>query len=253
MRTVTPNSSAAVDIRRVTIESASPDTGEVMVRDTNGAEFTLLGSTRPKGTGFPVDGELWLAQKIGQMWTLRTQIGALAPPVITGGVTEGSPQAATLDALDAIGLIRNQTTPSIGGGGLDESDVRAIVATIPLDVLADALGNIAMGGYKITGLGTPTAPTDAATKAFVDAGDAASRTYTDTQLAALAASGEVAYTHIQSSSSSLWDVVHGLPFVPSVTVVDSAGTVVGGNVLIISSTHLQIAFSAPFSGTAYLS
>lgn len=60
------------------------------------------------------------------------------------------------------------------------------------------------------------------------------------------------YVYTQSSPSATWDIVHELGGRPSVTVVDSAGTVVIGEVTYISDTQIQIAFTAAFSGFAYL-
>lgn len=62
-----------------------------------------------------------------------------------------------------------------------------------------------------------------------------------------------AYTHSQFAPDTLWDITHPLPFVPSVTVVDSSGAVVTGDVQVLSPSHLQVRFSAPFSGSAFLS
>lgn len=242
------------DMRRVSITGADPETGEVMVRDTNGLEFTLLGTTRPKGTGFPAPGEIWLAQRSGPAWSLRTQIGATPPPIITGGVEVGSPEAATLAALDSLGLIRNHTVPgSGGGGGITEADVRALIATIPISGLAAAVSGISMGSHQINDLAAPTVGTDAANRTYVDAGDTASHAYTDAAVASIVLGDADSYTFIQSASSSTWDVVHPLSFVPNVLVVDSAGTSVWGDVTILSLSHLTISFSAPFSGVAYLS
>ena len=42
-------------------------------------------------------------------------------------------------------------------------------SSIPLSGFASATADVAMGNFKISGLGTPTNPTDAATKAYVDA------------------------------------------------------------------------------------
>lgn len=66
-------------------------------------------------------------------------------------------------------------------------------------------------------------------------------------------SGGTSYTHNQYSSADTWDIVHGLGYVPSVNVVDSAGSQVYGDVRILSTNHLQTLFSSPFSGTAFLS
>jgi hypothetical protein len=60
------------------------------------------------------------------------------------------------------------------------------------------------------------------------------------------------YTHTQSSPSSTWNVTHTLGGRPSVTVVDSSGTVVIGEVTYNSNTSVTIQFTAPFSGYAYL-
>jgi len=58
--------------------------------------------------------------------------------------------------------------------------------------------------------------------------------------------------HTQSSASSTWNVTHELGGRPSVTIVDSAGTVVVGDVVYNSNTSITVTFSAPFSGFAYL-
>lgn len=60
------------------------------------------------------------------------------------------------------------------------------------------------------------------------------------------------HVHTQSLVSSSWSVVHALGGRPSVTVVDSAGTVVIGEVVYNSDTEVTISFSNPFSGYAYL-
>jgi len=60
------------------------------------------------------------------------------------------------------------------------------------------------------------------------------------------------HVHTQSSVSSTWTVTHALGGRPSVTVVDSAGTVVIGDITYNSNTQVTISFSSPFSGYAYL-
>lgn len=62
------------------------------------------------------------------------------------------------------------------------------------------------------------------------------------------------YTHIQSAPSTTWTVVHNLGYHPGgVSVIDSAGTKVYGDVTHSSVNQLVINFSAGFSGKAYLS
>lgn len=60
------------------------------------------------------------------------------------------------------------------------------------------------------------------------------------------------YTHNQTSASAVWTIYHNTDTYPSVTVVDSAGTRVYGDEVFLSSNVVQITFSAPFSGKAYL-
>lgn len=62
-----------------------------------------------------------------------------------------------------------------------------------------------------------------------------------------------AYTHIQGSPANPWVITHNLGFYPNVTVVDSGGSNVEGDVTFPSLNQMQIAFSGAFSGTAYLS
>lgn len=61
------------------------------------------------------------------------------------------------------------------------------------------------------------------------------------------------YVHVQTSASTLWTVNHGLGVRPSVTVVDSGGNVVIGDVKHLSNLVLEIRFRAGFSGEAVCS
>jgi len=62
------------------------------------------------------------------------------------------------------------------------------------------------------------------------------------------------YTHTQSAPSATWTIVHNLGFNPGgVSVVDSAGTKVYGDITFTNTNQLVINFSAGFSGKAYLS
>lgn len=60
------------------------------------------------------------------------------------------------------------------------------------------------------------------------------------------------YVHTQGTAASTWTVTHALGGRPSVTVVDSAGTVVIGDISYNSDTEVTISFTSPFSGYAYL-
>ena len=60
------------------------------------------------------------------------------------------------------------------------------------------------------------------------------------------------YEHRQNAVSKVWKINHNLNKKPSVTVVDSAGSEVIGEVIYIDDNNLELHFSAQFSGIAYL-
>jgi hypothetical protein len=69
----------------------------------------------------------------------------------------------------------------------------------------------------------------------------------------LAQKGEAAsYVFTQGSPSATWTIVHNLGVFPSVTVVDSGGSVQIGDVLYVSANEITLTFSAAFAGKAYL-
>ena len=62
------------------------------------------------------------------------------------------------------------------------------------------------------------------------------------------------YTHTQSSPSATWTVIHNLGINPGgVSVVNSAGTKVYGDVTYTNTNELVINFIGSFSGKAYIS
>ena len=60
------------------------------------------------------------------------------------------------------------------------------------------------------------------------------------------------YKHTQNVASTTWLIPHGLDTYPSITVVDSAGTRVYGDERFIDANNIELTFSAPFGGIAYL-
>ena len=61
------------------------------------------------------------------------------------------------------------------------------------------------------------------------------------------------YQHTQATPSAFWVINHDLGFRPNVTVTDSAGTPVIGDVRYPDIDTVTIQFLAGFSGEAYLS
>tara|TARA_R110000764_G_scaffold26757_3_gene63769 strand:- start:186 stop:686 length:501 start_codon:yes stop_codon:yes gene_type:complete len=63
---------------------------------------------------------------------------------------------------------------------------------------------------------------------------------------------ETTYTHDQGLPSITWTIQHNLNKRPSVTVVDTGGAVVIGEVEYTDSNNIIVIFNAAFSGEAYL-
>lgn len=66
----------------------------------------------------------------------------------------------------------------------------------------------------------------------------------------LAGGHDAHYRHEQSVASEEWAVDHNLGKYPSITVIDSSGSEVLGEVVHVSLNSLVVRFSASFSGTA---
>ena len=60
------------------------------------------------------------------------------------------------------------------------------------------------------------------------------------------------FVFTQATASALWKIKHNLNKYCSVSVVDSAGNVVVGDVNYIDKGNIEISFSAAFAGKAYL-
>ena len=77
---------------------------------------------------------------------------------------------------------------------------------------------------------------------------------TNVQVAINVLSGSKAtyYEHDQQIASNEWTITHNLGKMPSVTVIDSADTIVIGDTEFLSNNQLKISFTGSFSGKAYL-
>lgn len=72
------------------------------------------------------------------------------------------------------------------------------------------------------------------------------------RLSGAAAANVRRHIHTQGFASAIWIINHTLGGKPSVTIVDSADTVVTGDVTYNSNSQVTVTFTAPFSGYAYL-
>jgi hypothetical protein len=60
------------------------------------------------------------------------------------------------------------------------------------------------------------------------------------------------YTHNQISPSATWNIVHNLSRYPNVSIVDSGGNLLTGDVQYTSPDTIKLSFTAAFSGKAYV-
>lgn len=63
---------------------------------------------------------------------------------------------------------------------------------------------------------------------------------------------DTTHRHVQSVAATTWTVTHNLNKRPAVTVIDSSGRVVVGDVRYLSAAAVEITFSAAFAGEALL-
>ena len=59
------------------------------------------------------------------------------------------------------------------------------------------------------------------------------------------------FVYVQATSSNIWEITHNLDKYPAVTVVDSGGSVVVGEIVYIDKNNIRITFASAFSGKAY--
>ncbi|MEI6796807.1 MAG: hypothetical protein WCK39_08070 [Methanomassiliicoccales archaeon] len=60
------------------------------------------------------------------------------------------------------------------------------------------------------------------------------------------------YVHDQNEPAEVWIITHPLSKQPSVTIVDSAGTVVHGMIEYLDDSRIRVTFTGGFSGRAFL-
>jgi hypothetical protein len=137
------------------------------------------------------------------------------PNVIIAAVVESMDISATVETGDVNVVARV----------LDDTIITAVLEST--DVLVDAVLGVS-GPIGATGPQGPTGPT----------GPPGPLSGT--------------YTHDQSIPSDTWTIIHNLGYFPNVTVVDSGGTEVEGNVNYSGANTVIVSFSAAFSGKAYL-
>jgi len=62
---------------------------------------------------------------------------------------------------------------------------------------------------------------------------------------------KLTYIHDQPTASTVWNVTHSLGRMPSVTIADTAGTIVISKIEYIDDNNVKITHNNAFSGKAY--
>jgi hypothetical protein len=61
------------------------------------------------------------------------------------------------------------------------------------------------------------------------------------------------YVFVQGAPTETWTIDHSLGYYPNITIVDSSGAVIEGDIIYADDDTLVVTFSAAFSGKAFLS
>lgn len=73
-----------------------------------------------------------------------------------------------------------------------------------------------------------------------------------TDVVTVTGNGDKNFVYEQQSASSTWDITHNLNKLPSITVIDSAGSVIQGEYEEVDENRVILYFSAPFTGKAIM-
>jgi len=69
----------------------------------------------------------------------------------------------------------------------------------------------------------------------------------------LPAGASQSYVHLQPVAALVWTITHPLTFMPGVTIVNALGVQTEGQVRYVSPSQIEITFTAPQDGQAFLS
>lgn len=235
--------------------------------DTVDGSFQIASAQGTVGTAFN-GAELVYSDTLNRPLGLNAVAGTTYNIVITSdnlnlicyvdGVATGvTPTASTGVGVEVIGGYSNSSYTL--KGAMDEVAVYDKVLT-PTEVttLYDAYSGappvLTYGrSYNVKFPNATVDLLDSANHKFDNTTSGLTATFVQAAINELAASisGDLSYTHTQGVASSTWDVTHSLGKFPSITIVDSGGTTVEGDVTMIDINTVQIIFSASFSGKCY--
>lgn len=165
-----------------------------------------------------------------------------------------STDLTAIAALTGTGILKRVGTSSwaldVTGGGVSESYVNTQIENaldlfsndVVLKIGSTITGNLVVQGTLVSNtkpLGTRSE--EVATTNFV---------MSQIDAVTVASGQDKYYRHNQGVSSTSWAINHNLNKYPSVTVRDSAGSVIEGHIQYVDHNNVIASFTAPFSGYA---
>lgn len=145
----------------------------------------------------------------------------------------------TLDDDTSVVITSPKSTVVLQDSAAVESLVTGEISTVDLIVSDPGVA----GPPNVLSIGTVTVATDAS---------ASITGIAPNQVLNLVYPASVRHIHTQGTTSTTWTINHALGGYPSVSIVDSAKTVVIGEVTYVSTTQVVVNFTSAFSGYAYL-
>lgn len=145
----------------------------------------------------------------------------------------------TLDDDTSVVVTSPRSTVVLQDSPTEESLVTGEISTVELLISDPGVA----GPPNSLSIGTVTVATDAS---------ASITGVAPNQVLNLVYPTAVRHIHTQGSVSTTWTINHALGGYPSVSIVDSAKTVVIGEVTYVSTTQVVVNFTSAFSGYAYL-
>jgi hypothetical protein len=171
--------------------------------------------------------------------------------------SQGQPGTMALQAGGGVTPMANVTAMTLSivdrGGQNTTAFLDYLVGS---DILINEQNNISVFGHYRVESYTPTSAGFYTISLLFKGGQGnlIPQKYYDVDNFVLASSivGDLNFTFTQVTAASSWDITHNLGKFPSVSVVDSAGTNVVGQVDYGDENTLRINFTAAFAGVAYL-
>ena len=145
----------------------------------------------------------------------------------------------------AKGTLRSVASISGGGGQQGKSAYKEAVEAGFQGTEEEWLNSL-QGADGADGVGVPPGGTATQVLSKINSDDF------NTQWVNASGAGDIHYEYDQSIAAATWNINHSLGKFPSVSIVDTSGDLVRGQINYINNNSLTITFSAAFAGKAYL-